>query len=84
MIGPILAPIALGIAGWLAGDGAGMAVGIGVGLLVSGAVVAGAAWWSRTIGVLLEPQDALANAPRPPGFGKLCDWVYERVLNRET
>jgi hypothetical protein len=80
MIGPILLPIVLGIAGWFAGDGAGLVVGVGTGLLVSAAVVAAAAWWARTIGDLLEPEDALANAPRPPGFGPLCDWVYGRVL----
>ena len=80
MLGPALFPLGFGIVGWFTGDGAGLAVGIGVGLLVSVAVAAGAAWWAQRIGVLLEPEDALANAPRPPLFGRLCDWVYERTI----
>jgi len=80
MLGPILFPLGFGIAGWIAADGAGLTVGIGVGVLVTVAVVAGAAWWGNTIGSLLEPEDALANAPRPPLFGSLCDWVYDRVI----
>ena len=82
MLGPVLFPIGLGAAGWLAGQGAGLAVGIGVGLLISFAVAAGAAWWAQAIGSLLEPEDALANAPRPPLFGGLCDFVYERTIRR--
>jgi len=73
MLGPILFPLGFGIAGWIAADGAGLTVGIGVGVLVT-------AWWANTIGSLLEPEDALANAPRPPLFGSLCDWVYDRVI----
>ena len=82
MLGPVLFPIGLGAAGWLTGQGAGLAVGIGVGLLISFAVAAGAAWWAQAIGSLLEPEDALANAPRPPLFGGLCDFVYERTIRR--
>jgi hypothetical protein len=81
MIGPIVLPIGFGIAGWFAGDWAGLVVGIGVGLLISVAVAAGATWWARTIGVLLEPEDARANAPHPPGFGPMCDWVYDRTIS---
>ena len=80
MLGPILFPIGLGIAGWFSGDAAGLVVGVGVGLLISFAVAAGAAWWAQAIGSLIEPEDALANAPRPPGFGRLCDWIYERAI----
>lgn len=80
MLGPVLLPIGFGIAGWFTGDWAGLVVGAFVGGLVTVAIVAGAAWWARTIGSLLEPEDALANAPRPPGFARLCDWVYDRTL----
>ena len=80
MLGPILFPLGFGIAGWISGDGAGLTVGIAVGLLVSVAVAAGAAWWAQAIGSLLEPEDARANAPRPPLFGQLCDWVYDRTI----
>jgi hypothetical protein len=83
MLGPLLLTAGFGIAGWFAGDAAGAVVGIGVGVLFSVAVVAGAAWWARTIGALLEPEDARANAPRPPGFGRLCDWVYHRLMPDE-
>ena len=82
MLGPLLFPLGFGVAGWVTGEGAGLAVGIAVGLLVSVAVVVAAAWWAKTIGVLLEPDDALANAPRPPLFGRLCDWVYERTIRQ--
>jgi len=82
MLGPILFPLGFGIAGWFAGNGAGLAVGIGVGLLISFAVAAGATLWAQTIGSLLEPEDAVANAPRPPLFGGLCDFVYERTIRR--
>ena len=80
MLGPILLPLVFGIAGWITAEWAGAVSGFGVGVLVSVAVAAGAAWWARTIGVLLEPADALAEAPRPPLFGRLCDWVYSRTI----
>jgi hypothetical protein len=80
MLGPILFPLGFGIAGWIAADGAGLTVGIAVGVLVTVAVVVAAASWANTIGSMLEPEDALANAPRPPLFGRLCDWVYARTI----
>jgi hypothetical protein len=80
VLGPILFPIALGVAGWFSGEAAGLVVGVGVGFLITFAVAAGAAWWAQAIGSLIEPEDALANAPRPPGFGRLCDWIYERAI----
>jgi len=80
MLGPILLPIGFGVAGWFTGDWAGLIVGVGVGLLISVAVAAGAVWWSRTIGDLLELEDARANAPSPPGFRRLTDWIYDRTL----
>jgi hypothetical protein len=80
MVGPMLAILGFGIAGWLSGDAAGLTVGVGLGLLLTAAVAAGAAWWAQSIGSLLEPEDARANAPRPPGFGPLCEWVYARTL----
>lgn len=80
MAGPVLLPVALAVAGWFAGDWPGAIVGAGAGLLVTAAVVASAAIWARQIGSLLEPADAWDNAPRPPGFRRLCEWVYERTL----
>ncbi len=80
MLGPILFPVALGVAGWITAGWAGAVSGIGVGLLISVAVAAGAVWWAQTIGALLEPEDALDAAPRPPLFGRLCDWIYARTI----
>jgi hypothetical protein len=80
MIGPVLLPLALAAAGWLAAGSAGAAAAFGVGILVVVSVVIGAAVWARQIGGLLDPDEAFALAPRPPGFGALCDWVYERTL----
>jgi hypothetical protein len=80
MLGPIVLPIGLAVAGWVAADWAGAVVGAFVGLLFSVAVMVGAIWWSRTIGDLLEPEDARANAPSPPGFDRLTGWVYRRTL----
>jgi hypothetical protein len=77
---PLLLTLALGVAGWFAGDAAGTVVGVGLGLLVTVMVAAGAAVWSRQIGALLEPEDARAVAPRPPGFGAVADWVYDRTI----
>lgn len=80
MAGPILFPIVLGIAGWFAGDVAGAIVGAAVGGLLSLSVMVAAIWWSRTIGDLLDPADAWEHAPRPPGFGRLTEWVYRRTI----
>jgi hypothetical protein len=77
---PVLLPIALGVAGWFTAGWAGAVTALGVGLLIDVAVVAGAAVWARQIGSLLEPQDAWAAAPRPPGYRRLTEWVYERTL----
>ena len=78
--GPILLPIAISTVGAFASGWAGAIVGLAVGLLLNLTVVLGAALWSRQIGALLELEDAVANAPRPPGFGKLVDWVYDRTI----
>ena len=80
MIGPIVLIVGFGVAGWLADTTAGLIVGAGMGLLITVAVAAGATWWARSIGSLLEPEDAWKNAPRPPGFKRVCEWVYARAL----
>jgi hypothetical protein len=77
---PILLPIALGVAGWFSAGWAGAGAAFGVGVLIDLAVVAGAAVWSRQIGDLIEPEDAWEVAPRPPGFARLAEWVYQRTL----
>jgi len=80
MLVPWALPLALGVAGWFAGRWAGAITAFGVGLLIDVAVMAGAALWARQIGSLLEPEDALTVAPRPPGYRRLVEWVYERTL----
>ena len=80
MIVPVLLPLALGVAGWFAARWAGAVTAFGVGLLVDVAVIAGAAVWARQIGSLLDREDAWSVAPRPPGYRRLTEWVYERTL----
>jgi hypothetical protein len=80
VIGPIVLFVAGGVAGWFSGGGAGLAAGLGVAVLVTFGVAAAAAWWVAQVGRSLDPADARAAAPRPPGFGPLCDAIYRRAL----
>jgi hypothetical protein len=80
MLGPLLLVAAFTLAGALAGGWAGGVVGAAAALLAAGAVAVSAAAWAHRIGRVLEPDDARAVAPHPPLFGRLCDWVYDRVL----
>jgi hypothetical protein len=80
VIGPIVLVVAGGIAGWFSGDWAGAVAGAFVGVLITFGVAGAAAWWSAQIGRTLEPEAARAAAPRPPGFGPLCEAVYRRAL----
>lgn len=80
MIGPILLVLAGGVAGWFSGDWAGAVAGAAVGLLITFGVAGAAAWWAAQVGRTLDPATARAMAPRPPGFGTLCDAVYRRAL----
>ena len=80
MIGPILLVVAGGVAGGLTGDWAGAVAGALAGVLVTFGVAAAAAWWAAQVGRALDPASARAVAPRPPGFGPLCNAVYRRVL----
>ena len=82
VIGPLLLLAALTVAGALSGGWAGAVVGAGVAVLVTLAVAAMAATWADRIGRLLDPDEARRLAPRPPGFGPLCDAVVARVLGR--
>ena len=79
MLGPILLPVALALAGGMTEGWPGAIVGGAMGVLIDLAVVAGAALWMRQIGSLLTPEEAMEHAPRPPGFGALCEWVYGRT-----
>ena len=72
--------VALPLAGLLAAGWAGAAAALLVALGLLGALIAGGAIWARRIGVLLEPDAARALAPRPVGFGRLMDRVYDRTL----
>jgi hypothetical protein len=77
---PILLPVGLAVIGGIVAGGSGLVVAFGLGLLIDVAIIVGAATWARQIGSLLEADDAWANAPRPPGFRGLVEWVYERTL----
>jgi hypothetical protein len=80
VIGPIVLVVAGGVAGWFSGDWAGAVAGAAVGLLITFGVAAAAAWWAAQVGRTLDPVQAQEVAPRPPGFGPLCDFVYRRAL----
>jgi hypothetical protein len=80
VIGPLVLVIGGGIAGWCSGSWAGLAAGIAAALLITFGVAGAAAWWCAQVGRTLEAAAARAMAPRPPGFGPLCDWVYRRAL----
>jgi len=80
VIGPIVLVVAGGVAGWFSGDWPGAVAGAAVGLLVTFGVAGAAAWWAAQVGRMLDPATAQAVAPRPPGFGPLCDAVYRRAL----
>ncbi len=80
MTGP-LALAAAGIAaGAVAGGWGGAAGGLLMAALLTLTVAIGAAVWAQRIGVHLEVADARATAPCPPGFGRLCRYVYDRTL----
>ena len=80
MLGPLILFIGFVTAGALTGGWAGAVVGGLVSLCFTGAVAAAALAWANTIGKQIHPEDAREAAPRPPGFGPLCDAVYRRVL----
>jgi len=67
-------------AGALSSGWAGAIAAGATGLFLVAAVAAGAAMWARSIGALLEPEDAWKVAPRPPLFGRLVEAVYRRTL----
>ena len=82
MIGPIVLVVAGGVAGWFSGDWPGAVAGAAVGLLVTFGVAGAAAWWAAQVGRMLDPATAQEVAPRPPGFGPLCDAVYRRAWDK--
>jgi len=83
VIGPLLIVIVATVAGaWSSGWAGAVAAGF-TGLFLVGAVAAGAAMWANRIGSLLAPEDAWAEAPRPPLFGRFVDAVYRRTLEMD-
>lgn len=80
MIGPFILLVAGGVAGGLTGAWPGVAAGMGAAVLVTFGVAAAAAWWPAQVGRQLDRETAWSVAPRPPGFGPLCDAVYRRGL----
>ena len=80
---PVIGPFVLLLVGLAAGAAlggwAGLVAGALIALGVVAAVVAGAAIWAEQIGSGLDPADARASAPCPPGFRRLCERVYRRL-----
>ncbi len=77
--GPIVVTLVAAVAGAVAGGVAGAVAGVLIGVMTTAAVAAGAAAWTRQIGVHLDAEEMRQVAPRPPGFGALCDAVYARL-----
>jgi hypothetical protein len=80
MIGPAVLFAIGAIAGFLGGGWPGASVGVALAGSIVVAVVVLAAIWGSSFGFRFEPETAWEIAPRPPGFGRVCDFVYERVL----
>ena len=70
MIGPVILLVGGVVLGVTYGGLAGAVIGLSMGVMSVGGIV----------GPMLEPDVAWAEAPRPPGFAGLCDWVYRRQL----
>lgn len=79
MIGPVVILVVASAVGAVQGGVAGLVGGLLIGLGIVAAVVAGMAAWAQQIGGRLAPEEALASAPRPWGFGLLSDRVYRRL-----
>ena len=82
MIGPLALLVAGAAVGAAAGGLAGLVGGLLIAVGVIAAVAAGAAIWAQQIGSAMDPADARALAPCPPGFSAICARVYRR-LERE-
>ena len=80
MIGPAVLLVVGVVAGSFAGGIAGAVTGALLAVFMTAAVAAGAAIWAQQIGSTMVREDALANAPCPPGFKRLCDRVYAVTL----
>ena len=80
MVGPAVLLVVGVVAGSLAGGVAGAVTGGLLALFITAAVAAGAAIWAQQVGNVMVREDALANAPCPPGFKRLCARVYAVML----
>jgi hypothetical protein len=80
----MVGPIALLVVGAAVGIWGGGWIGAIVGMAVAGSLIVVvmvlAAVWGSAFGFRFEPETAWAIAPRPPGFTRVCDFVYRRVL----
>ncbi len=80
MIGPVVLLVAGVVAGSLSGGLPGAVTGALLALFITGAVAAGASIWAQQIGSVMIAEDARDNAPCPPGFGRICARIYDRLL----
>ncbi len=78
MTGPYVLVIVGAAAGALLGGWPGLVAGFIIAIGVVAAVAAGATIWWQQIGAALDPADALAVAPCPPGFSAICNRIYRR------
>lgn len=80
MIGPVVLLVGGVVLGTTYGGLAGAVIGLSMGAMSVGGIVVLASAWAQRVAPMLEPDVAWAEAPRPPGFAGLCDWVYRRQL----
>jgi len=80
VIGPVVLFVIGIIGGALSGGPAGAFGGALLAGIVTAMVAASAAVWARQIGTHLDRTAAREHAPCLPGFGRICGYVYDRVL----
>lgn len=80
MKGPVVVVLVGLVGGWILDGLGGALAGLVSTLGLIGASMAAMVLWAERIGRLLPADQARRLAPCPPGFSRLCEVVYERML----
>jgi hypothetical protein len=78
--GPVVVVLVGLVGGWLLDGPGGALAGLVTTLGLIGGSIAAMVLWAERIGRLLPADQARRLAPCPPGFSRLCEVVYHRVL----
>lgn len=78
--GPVVVILMGLVGGWLLNGLGGALGGVVATLGLIGASMAAMVLWAQRIGRLLPADQARRLAPCPPGFSRLCEVVYRRML----